>query len=69
MAANRYTVWKCGTCDATLGLKYPNGVLAIKYKDLVAWVVGYYRTVCRRCKTVNSHESGVKIEDVIDQFS
>lgn len=57
--------WTCGGCDKLLGIIYQDGTLAIKYKDLVAWVTGHYKTICRNCKTINEYKTGNKIEDLI----
>lgn len=51
--------WKCGSCDKLLGLIYKDGTLAVKYKDLVAWATGEYKTICRYCKSVNIYQSDV----------
>jgi len=66
MAAVKYVPWRCGTCDRILGLRYVNGTLVVKYKDLVAWVTGNYRTVCRFCKTINEIETQSRIEDFVE---
>lgn len=67
MAAIKYVTWRCGSCNHVLGLRYPNGTLAIKYKDLVAWVEGTYKTICRYCKTANEIETKSRsIEEFIE---
>jgi len=40
--------------------------LAVKYKDLTAWVMGTYKTVCRFCKITNVYRSGHGIESLDD---
>jgi len=38
----------------------------VKYKDLTAWVMGTYKTVCRFCKITNVYRSGHGIESLDD---
>jgi hypothetical protein len=59
----KFKEWKCGGCEHLLGLAYPDGTLAIKYKELVAWVTGEYKTICRYCKVINTYTSTSKFED------
>lgn len=54
----KFTPWQCSSCGKILGLIYTGGVLAVRYKDLTAWVTGQYKTVCRYCKTINTFNSG-----------
>ena len=49
--------WTCGSCGTLLGIIYRDGTLAVKYKDLVAWVTGNYKTICRKCKVVNEYNT------------
>jgi len=65
MAAVKFVPWRCGSCHHVLGLRYSNGTLAVKYKDLVAWVTGTYRTVCRYCKTTNEIETQSRLEEFL----
>ncbi len=62
----KYKAWECGTCTKLLGLIYPNGTLAVKHKDLVLWVVGQAKTVCRFCQTINTYRTTLSIEDISD---
>ena len=61
-----FKAWKCGGCGKLLGLIYSDGELAVKYKDLTAWVMGTYRTVCRFCKITNVYRSGHGVESLED---
>ncbi len=63
----KYKTWQCGTCNKLLGLIYPDGVLTIKHKDLTMWVIGYVKTACRFCKTINTYRTDVKIEEIADE--
>ena len=63
----RFIPWKCGGCGKLLGLIYSDGELAVKYKDLTAWVRGTYKTVCRFCKMINvyrSNQGSTSLEDL-----
>jgi hypothetical protein len=64
----KFRYWKCGGCGKLLGLIYSDGVLAVKYKDLTAWVTGTYKTVCRFCKLVNVFRSG-QAESTLDDLT
>ncbi len=56
--------WKCGGCGSLLGLIYPDGTLAVKYKELVCWILGETKIICRRCKVINTFNSKSNIEDL-----
>ncbi len=60
----KFKEWKCGGCDKLLGIIYAEGTLAIKYKELVAWVTGEYKTVCRYCKCINIYNSSKSIVEL-----
>jgi hypothetical protein len=48
--------WRCGACHKLLGIIYRNGILAIKHKDFVGWVLsGDFKTICRFCKCENTY--------------
>ena len=49
--------WRCGGCDKLLGIIYPTRTLAIKYKDLTAWVDGEVKVICTFCKSENTYIS------------
>ncbi len=63
----KYKTWLCGTCNKLLGLIYPDGVLAIKHKDLTCWVIGQVKVACRFCATINTYRTTVKLEEIIDE--
>ncbi len=68
-APRKYKAWTCGGCNKLLGLIYSDGVLAVKYKDLTAWVTGTYKTVCRFCKMINIYRSNSKAEHALDDLT
>ena len=53
----KFKEWHCGGCKKLMGIIYADGTLAVKYKDLTAWVVGEYKTICRYCKCMNTYNS------------
>lgn len=66
MRAAKYKRWECASCTKLLGIVHHNGTLCIKHKDLVCWVVGEAKVVCRFCGAMNEYKTIVKLEDVLD---
>jgi len=63
----KFRRWTCGTCDKLLGLIYKNGTVSVKYKDLVLWVTGSIKTVCRSCQTENTYTYEKNVESLFEQ--
>lgn len=61
----KFKHWNCGGCGKLLGIIYPSGTLAVKYKDLVAWATGEYKTICRVCQTENIYKTANKLNEYI----
>jgi len=53
----KFRQWRCGGCDKLLGIIYPTRTLAIKHKDLVAYVDGKIKVICPFCKVENEFKS------------
>ena len=60
----KYKEWRCGSCNKLLGIIHNNGVLAIKYKDFVGYVLkGDFKMICTFCKSENNYTHN-KLVDV-----
>jgi phage FluMu protein Com len=59
-----YKEWRCGSCNKLLGIIYATKTLAIKYKDLTAWVDGEIKIICTFCKSENIYKSKSTIDDL-----
>lgn len=57
----RFKEWRCGGCDKLLGIIYPTHTVAIKHKDLTAYVTGHVKVVCRFCKSDNEYSTDKNI--------
>lgn len=60
-----YKPWNCGNCSKLIGVKYNNGILAIKYKDFTGWLMsGEFKLICTFCKSENTYRKTADVSDI-----
>lgn len=62
----KFKRWLCASCGKLQGIIHHNGTLCVKHKDLVCWVVGECKIVCRFCGAMNEYKTIIKLDDALD---